>query len=135
MHIPPTFRIPPLITALSFFMDFEPYVFSSTIPNCYPELFEAQFFTPDMNVYSGFSIASDKNSQDKFLNCFEYELTSSVCLFTDESRSDRAFHAGYSIVDSSLNTLGSFRTVGFVSSFCVETMAILQAIQLCHENK
>lgn len=68
--------------------------------------------------------------ESKFRRQFRDELDSSVCLFTDGSRSEGSPFSGYSLVSLDGRYVRRFCSVGFVSSFCVETMAIVEALRL-----
>lgn len=71
------------------------------------------------------------NSADTdFFRIFGRELHSTTCLFTDGSKVMDAPFTGFAIstVDGSISK--QYRTAGFLSSFCVEAMAILEAIRL-----
>lgn len=51
-----------------------------------------------------------------------------MCVYTDGSRIENSPFAGLAFVSHDGSVSCGFRTVGFVSSFCVEAMAILAAI-------
>lgn len=65
-----------------------------------------------------------------FQNLFKKELHTSNCLYTDGSKVPDLSYAGFAIYGQNDSLKCRYRTAGFVSSFCVETMAILTAIEI-----
>lgn len=68
------------------------------------------------------------------MNMFSKDLESSLCLFTDGSKKEESSFAGYAVCTLDNSLTGQFRAPGFLSSFSVELMAILSAIQICSSN-
>lgn len=72
---------------------------------------------------------------ETFNRIFATECMFTSCIFTDGSTNRKnQISSGYSVVLSSGEVLGSFCSAHFVSSYCVELMAILTALNICKER-
>lgn len=65
-----------------------------------------------------------------FLETFSYEIHHSKCIFTDGSKTPSAEFSGFAIVTDDRTM---HRTAGFLSTFSIEAMAILEGLILCQE--
>lgn len=105
-------------------------------PLCFSDCYEALFYCPEVNLHEGRNITQRGNrAESVFCNLFYDELHNSTCLLTDGSRGNDSPFAGYAIVSQDSSTTLKFRTSSFVSSYCVEAMAILQALRLGFEHE
>ncbi|XP_036147482.1 uncharacterized protein LOC118647196 [Monomorium pharaonis] len=55
--------------------------------------------------------------------------------FPNGSTSENAVSSGFAVISGSGEILGVYRTAGFVSSFCVEAMAILESLRIIRSKK
>ena len=125
----------PLVEAFKEFSKYKEWFSTRLTPLCYPSNYEALFFTPEVDLESGFEIASSSDASAAFDRIFEHELNNIVCLYTAGSAPDNLPSTGLSIVLKTDNILGSFKMAGFASSFCVEFLAVFEALRIIKEKK
>lgn len=75
-----------------------------------------------------------KNVPKDFDLTFRHVLRNTKCVYTDRSKSRNALFAGYGFTTNDDSLESGYRTASFVSSFCVESMAILQALSFAFQN-
>jgi len=104
------------------------------LPNSGPPIsFSVEYgvllFLPEVDIIEGSKInRKGRKANVEFQEIFSKELQSNMCVYTDGSRIENSPFAGLAFVSHDGSVSYGFRTVGFVSSFCVEAMAILAAI-------
>lgn len=103
------------------------FIESNSRPLCYNFPYSSLIFSPEINLEDGIKFDKSVNGQRLFCDIFEEELTSSHCLFTDGSRNEESDHSGFSVVSRDGSLERKFRSLGFVSIFTLEAMAILCA--------
>lgn len=74
------------------------------------------------------------NTKSDFRTIFRRELSDSVCIFTDASRSEASPFSGYALISQDGRYLRRYNSAGFVSSFCVEAMAVVEALELTRKE-
>lgn len=92
------------------------------------------WFCPDINVVDGRHLTEGMDCNGQFQELFQEELQSSNCVFTDGSRMQKAPFTGYALCSQDGSLSRQMRAPGFLSSFCVEIMAILTTIEMAINN-
>lgn len=103
---------------------------------CYNTEFEV-FFVPFVDLDSGSLLASSTNADSEFNSIFQSEISKRRCLFTDGSKIFNAPFTGFSVIDINFNAPSSLhirRSQNFLSSFCLEALAILDATTIIENN-
>ncbi|XP_011707612.1 PREDICTED: uncharacterized protein LOC105462607 [Wasmannia auropunctata] len=109
---------------------------SSGPPLCFSATYGALLYCPDVNLDDGCKIGKrSKDADSKFQRIFRDELKSAMCVYTDGSRTNGCPFAGFAFTAHDESISCKFRSVGFVSSFCVEAMAVLAALNLAESQE
>lgn len=141
-----TFQNPTVINRLGWIPLLEAYarmesrlhlLSSNSTPMCYSYEYEALFFCPELDIWSGEKLINSTNVCQGFLDMFNRELLSTICIYTDGSKTRKALlhrycHCGY--CPSEGITL-QFRAVKYLSIFGVEAMAIIEALKLAKDKR
>lgn len=109
------------VSHLSLFID------SKSRPLCYNFPYSSLIFSPETNLVDG--VNKSVNGQRLFCEIFKKERATSYCLFTDGSRKDDLDHSGFSVVSEDGSLVRKYRSLGFVSIFTLEAMAILCTVK------
>lgn len=104
------------------------------VPLCYSSSYEALSFSPEVNLQDGSELIDSRDVKQDFLRIFNSYLKTFTCLFTDRSIRDEVPFAGFAITLKNAQIYKSYRTASFVSSYCVESMAILESLKFVNEN-
>jgi len=75
-----------------------------------------------------------KDVTEGFSELFNYEINNTTCIFTDGSVTAELPNSGFALLTFDGELSSKFQFAGNVSSFCVESLAILEAIKLCMEK-
>lgn len=119
-------------------LTFNPYkniLPSKVTPLGSPNNFFAYFYTLCVDLTTGKDLANYHNANDKFNIIFNKELSNTKCLFTDGSVIPDVPYSDFAVVSLDSNTVKRFQTVGSMSSFYVEAMAIWEALLLIRDHK
>lgn len=85
---------------------------------------------------SGIEFQNSKHVFKDFQTLYKDNLFHSTCLYTDESKkSKEKTFSGFSIISLDNSITHSVCSIGFLSTYCVEVMANLEALVLCLEFK
>lgn len=120
----------PLMVSFQSMERIAPLLPSSESPIYYSYGFEALLLRPQVNTEDGTQLQIAKDPAKEFSKIFREELQSSMCFFTDGSKMEGAPFSGFALVSLDGTQTFQFRTSGFLSSFCIETMAILATLEL-----
>lgn len=104
------------------------------VPLSLPCNFDVLTFCAEVNLTNGEHLQLSTTAEKDFRNIFGQELRYSTCLFTDGSKIRGVPFTGFTIVSLNGNIRKMYRAVGFLLFFCVETMAILEAVRIAREN-
>ena len=124
----------PLVKTYKDFLPLSQWFPSQSSPICFPSNYQAFFFQPKIDTYTGTHLYGADDPMAKFNFLFEEELKSTQCLYTDGSTQKGASPSGYAVISNMGETLGLFQSAGFISSFCAESLAILEALKIIQTN-
>lgn len=94
----------------------------------------SSFFTPSIDIESGFSLQDKPFTNSLFHSMFYNDFHFSKCLFTDGSKNNESEFGGFSFTteDGSLSHLG--RSSNIASVFSLEAFAISRALEEIYDN-
>lgn len=87
-------------------------------------------YCPTVDLESSSGLAGSSDPQDSFEKLSASGLSSAVCIFTDGSVKQGAPFSGFALTSLDGSVSRQYRSASFLSSFCVEVMAILKALLL-----
>lgn len=87
-----------------------------------------------MDLLRGKRLTQAKDVAEGFSEMFKYEINNTKCIFTDGSVTAKLPNSGFALITFEGEHSMKFQFAGNVSSFCVETLAILEAIKLSEEK-
>lgn len=82
----------PFLKIYKAFTPFKSYAPLRHLPDCFSDRFKATFFSPEVDIISGYNIAAAENSNLTFNKTFDFELNSTKCIYTDGLKSPNANH-------------------------------------------
>lgn len=98
---------------------------------CYSKSYES--LCPSVNVTRKIDLREAPQSMALFSSCFEEELRNDVCLFTDGFKILCTKFTGFTVVSEDGSTSRSCRLWHGLSSFSLEAMVILEALNVCKD--
>lgn len=116
------------VSHISHFLEEDP------CPLNYTQSYDSFFYCPKVNTEKGQVLQSSPSPNREFQEMFARVMSDTVCLFMDGSRSVGETFSGFSIVIAGTQIYKQFRAWHSFSSFSLEAMAILEALQLCRKE-
>jgi len=121
----------PLVNTFNILIPYKNILPLETKPLCFSYNYQAFFFAPNIDTVSGEKLKHPKDIMKDFSSIFNYEINNTRCIFTDGSVSPEATTSGFALLTSDGEYV--YQKYQFplkVSSFCAESLAILEAIRV-----
>lgn len=119
-----------MLSSFSFLTSIAHILPSSEVPLCFSYGYDALLFCPSVDTLRDGVLKSPFNVAADFHRIFKEELLYSKCLFIDDSITPGAPFSSFALTCLDGTLVQQFHSSSFLSSFCVESMAILSALEL-----